>query len=331
MIIAKQTLIGTAAVISIALVDNYVIIESELSYENMAWIEPGSFQMGSEKGRVDESPAHEVSMSGYWIDNFEVSNADYERFIATTNYITQPEISGDSMVFESPVENQTAQSDPLSWWDLITPADWRHPLGLHDNIEDKSDHPVVHVSYADALAYCDWLEKDLPTEAQFEFAARGGKQGEMYSWGSATLHHTAAVSNNWQANNPAESQVQDGYQTTAPVGSFPPNNFGLYDISGNVWEWVSDWYHPEYYAISPSSDPLGVTKEFSVDLADPTIAKRSLRGGSFLCSDDFCSGFRVSARMPADPNASANHTGFRCVKNTSWTESLLNQINSSSN
>lgn len=327
MIIAKQTLIGTTVILSIALVDNYVVIESEPSFEDMLWIESGSFLMGSDRGMPDESPSHEVSMSGFWIDTFEVSNADYQQFISATDYLTKSELSGDSMVFESPVENLAAQSDPLSWWDLVIQADWRHPLGLHDTIEGKSDHPVVHVSYVDALAYCDWLDKDLPTEAQFEFAARGGKQGEMYSWGDAPLHHTTAVNNSWQANSPAENQKQDGYQTTSPVGSFPPNDFGLYDISGNVWEWVSDWYHPEYYSVSPSSDPLGVTEEFSIDPAEPATAKRSIRGGSFLCSDDYCTGFRVSARMPADPNASANHTGFRCVKNTSWTESLLNQIN----
>lgn len=327
MIISKQTLIGAAVIISIALVDNYIVIESELSYEDMTWIKPGSFEMGSDNGMPDESPSHAVVMSGYWIDNFEVSNANYQQFVVATSYITKSEISGSSIIFEEPIEHQAALSDPRSWWELVSQADWRHPLGLHDGIADKSDHPVVHVSYADALTYCDWLEKDLPTEAQFEFAARGGMKGEIYSWGSAPLHRTAAISNSWQTESSADHQMQDGYQSTSPVGSFPPNNFGLYDISGNVWEWVSDWYHPEYYSVSPGSDPLGVAKEFSVDPAEPAIAKRSIRGGSFLCHDDFCSGFRVSARMPADPAVSANHTGFRCVKNTAWTKSLLNQIN----
>ena len=324
---AKQALIGTAVVVAIAAVDNYIVIESEPSFENMTWLEPGTFLMGSDKGMPDESPTHEVSLSGFWIDKFEVSNADYAQFIAATDYITDSEKAGDSMVFEFPGEQPILNFNPLDWWDLVMHADWRHPQGLTDSIEDKSDHPVVQVSFADALAYCDWLDKQLPTEAQFEFAARGGREGEIYSWGNQPLHRTEAVSNTWQGNSSAEQQRQDGYQTTSPVGSFPPNDYGLHDITGNVWEWVSDWYHPEYYSMSSSADPTGVAEEQSIDPADPAIAKRSIRGGSFLCRDDYCSGFRVSARMPAKPSASANHTGFRCVKNTSWTESILSQLN----
>jgi len=327
MINAKEVLIATSVVVSIAMIDKYVIVETEPSFDDMQWIEAGSFQMGSDRGKPDERPSHPVSLSGYWIDKFEVSNADYSRFIVETGHVTTSELLGDSLVFAAPAENHAMLSGPLDWWNLVTKADWRHPEGMNDDIEDKSDHPVVQVSFADALAYCNWLDKALPTEAQFEFAARGGREGEMYSWGNAPLHRSESIINNWQGEFPVENQVQDGYLTTAPVGSFPANDFGLHDISGNVWEWVSDWYHPQYYAASAEIDPAGVSQSESFDPAEPNMAKRSIRGGSFLCSDNYCSGFRVSARMPAEPTTSANHTGFRCVKNTSWAESVLHQFN----
>ena len=198
---------------------------------------------------------------------------------------------------------------------LVANADWQHPEGAKDSIERKESHPVVHVTYDDASAYCNWLDKDLPTEAQFEYAARGGLEGEIYSWGSQPRHRHETMTNHWQGTFPYHNENSDGYANTAPVGSFPPNDYGLYDITGNVWEWVSDWYHPNYYSNSPLTNPVGVPRSESLDPNEPTLPKRSIRGGSFLCSENYCSGFRVSARMPAEPSSSTNHTGFRCVAN----------------
>ena len=321
---------GSAFLVGILLLDTFVIVEPlPPAPANMVWIEPGSFVMGSDKGLPDERPAHQLSMSGFWIDQFEVTNENFEAFVTATKYTTQAESYGDSQVFHSQEQKssdalvirsskQKLRAGPMDWWDLVAQADWRHPQGPADSITDKSDHPVVHVSYADALAYCNWAGKELPTEAQFEFAARGGREGAIYAWGDQPLHRSQAITNNWQGTFPFKNEVADGFASTAPVGSFPPNDFGLYDITGNVWEWVSDWYHPNYYAMSKAKNPRGVSEAESLDPAEPNLAKRSIRGGSFLCSDNYCSGFRVSARMPADPNSGTVHTGFRCVVNNKY-------------
>lgn len=290
--------------------------------EDMVWIEGGAFQMGSDRGMPDEFPSHTVELDGFWIDQYEVTNADFQEFVTATGYVTYSEQVKDSLVFESPQQNSLSGLGPLDWWQLVEQADWRHPQGPEDTIENKLDHPVVHVTYDDALTYCNWAGKTLPTEAQFEYAARGGREGAIYTWGNQPRHLTEPMVNNWQGTFPIENRVDDGYATTAPVGSFEPNDFALFDITGNVWEWVSDWYHPRYYEMSPLKNPQGVEEEQSIDPAEPGLAKRSIRGGSFLCSDNYCLGIRVSARMPAHPDSSTNHTGFRCVANPSWVERL---------
>jgi formylglycine-generating enzyme len=308
---------GAIFIVAIGLLDNFIFIEKTIDTADMIWLGPSSFIMGSDQGLPDESPAHELSLSGFWMDKFEVTNEEYGQFIDATGYQTYSEKIGDSLVFSTPQENHAMRLGPLDWWKLASDADWESPQGGSSSIEDKLDHPVVQVNYDDAAAYCAWKEKDLPTEAQFEYAARGGKAGNMYSWGNEPLQESGKVSNTWQGDFPMENSAIDGYQTTAPVGSFPANDFGFHDLSGNVWEWVQDWYHPQFYAMSPSRNPAGVAKEDSVDPNEPAVAKRSIRGGSFLCADNYCSGFRVSARMPADPNTATNHTGFRCVVNQS--------------
>ncbi len=308
---------GAVFIIAIGLLDNFVFIEKTPDTSNMIWLESGSFIMGSDQGLPDESPAHELTVSGFWMDKFEVTNQEFSEFIDATGYQTYSEEIGDSLVFSTPQDNHAMRLGPLDWWKLAKGADWKSPQGGTSSIKDSLDHPVVHVNYDDAEAFCNWKEKELPTEAQFEYAARGGKTGNTYSWGNQPLQETGKVSNTWQGDFPVENNAIDGYQTTAPVGSFPANDFGFYDLSGNVWEWVQDWYHPQYYAMSPSRNPAGVAKEDSLDPNDPSTAKRSIRGGSFLCADNYCSGFRVSARMPADPLTATNHTGFRCVVNQS--------------
>ncbi len=315
-----QLTTGSIFVLGIFIIDNFLLIESVDSPENMVWIESGSFLMGSDRGMPDEFPSHEVTLDGFFIDKFEVTNADYREFAAATGHLTFSEKVKDSMVFAAPQQSHARRLGPLDWWQLVQHADWQHPQGPDDNIEGRADHPVVQVSYEDALAYCNWLDKDLPTEAQYEYAARGGKQGEIYSWGSEPRHQSEAIINNWQGDFPHQNHQSDGFAGTAPVGSFAANDFGLHDITGNVWEWVSDWYHPAYYAMSPLKNPQGVTETSSIDPAEPGLAKRSIRGGSFLCSDNYCMGFRVSARMPAAPDSSSNHTGFRCVKNRTLLE-----------
>ncbi len=321
----KQCSLGVICILGIMFVDRYLFIETIADPENMIWIESGSYVMGSDKGMPDEFPPHEVNLTGFWIDKYEVTNQEFQEFVTNTGYVTFSETIEDSLVFKSPEQNQTRRLGPLDWWNLVTNADWRRPQGPEDSIDGKADHPVVHVTFDDALAYCDWITKELPTEAQFEFAARGGRDQEIYSWGNEPLHRNQAITNNWQGSFPIENKVSDGYRTTAPVGSFPSNDYGLFDITGNVWEWVSDWYHPRYYEMSSANNPQGVKMEDSIDPAEPGLAKRSIRGGSFLCSDNYCTGFRVSARMPADPNSSTNHTGFRCVRNLSRLTHVIHQ------
>lgn len=300
---------------AVLLLDNFVIIEKDIDTSAMIWLESDTFTMGSENGLPDEAPAKKLQLTGFWMDKYEVSNRDYQKFVSDTGYTTFSETMGDSLVFESPSQNHEMRMGALDWWNLVKTASWQKPQGPDSTIHDKEDHPVVHVNHQDATEYCKWLGKELPTEAQFEYAARGGQEGALYSWGNKSLQETAPVSNTWQGDFPTDNKQLDGYSTTSPVGSFPPNNFGFYDISGNVWEWVDDWYHPQFYSFGPSKDPKGVAKKDSLDPNEPNIAKRSIRGGSFLCADNYCSGFRVSARMPADPNTATNHTGFRCVSN----------------
>ncbi len=309
----RRNLAGVLFVGSIILIDGFILVEQDAAPEDMVWIEPGTFTMGSDRGMPDERPARPVEMSGFWIDTHEVTNTEFQTFIEDTDYITEAERYGDSLVFSKVAASSLQELVPLSWWKLVGDADWRHPEGPQDSISAKQDHPVVQVSYADALAYCNWLDKTLPTEAQFEFAARGGKEGNQYSWGNQPITHEHAHTNHWQGEFPLHNDNEDGFESTAPVGSFPANDFGLYDISGNVWEWVSDWYHPRSYELDSNRNPTGVKREDSFDPNEPGLAKRSIRGGSFLCSENYCRGFRVSARMPADPATATNHTGFRCV------------------
>ena len=311
----KQLTGGLGFIGAIFVIDTQVLLEPAKTPEGMIWIENGSFIMGSDQGLLDERPAHKVNLNGFWIDQYEVTNAEFVKFVTETGYESYSEEVEDSLVFVSPYLTPGQPLRPMSWWKLVANADWQHPEGEQDSIEGKENHPVVHVTYEDASAYCNWLDKELPTEAQFEYAARGGLEGEIYSWGSQPRHRHEAMTNHWQGNFPYHNENSDGHANTAPAGSFPPNNYGLYDITGNVWEWVSDWYHPNYYSNSPRRNPTGVPKAESLDPNEPTLPKRSIRGGSFLCSENYCSGFRVSARMPAEPSSSTNHTGFRCVAN----------------
>lgn len=242
----------------------------------------------------DEGPVHEVALSPFFIDLHEVTNAEFALFVQATGYKTDAERKGASWVFRQGARD----------WELIRGADWRHPLGPEDSIADRMNHPVVHVSWNDALAYCRWAGKRLPTEAEWEYAARAGHRGQTYPWGNELKPGGKLMANFWQGHWPDRNLLEDGYYYTAPVCSFPPNDFGLCDMVGNVWEWTADWYAEDYYAHSPVVNPQG-----------PSSGEmRVARGGSWFCSPNYCGAYRVAFRGKSPPEASFNNVGFRCAK-----------------
>lgn len=292
--------------------------------------------MGSESGAVDEFPVHPVELSGFWMDAHEVTNRQFQAFVDATNYVTlaelppklqslQPDSRLDNVAileeFNQPGsicslqlksrDDIDPQKGAYSWWQYLPGANWRHPEGPESDLTDRMDHPVVHVSWIDVMEYCNWAGKTLPTEAQWEFAARGKTGGRTYPWGDDRNPDGNWLTNIWQGEFPIENTGADGFPRTSPVGSFPANDFGLSDMSGNVWEWCLDYYRPDYYATSPLRDPPGPDSSF--DPQEPSIIKRVQRGGSFMCSEQYCVGYRVSARMKGEQDTGAFHTGFRCV------------------
>ncbi len=310
-----------------------------LSHQGMVYIKGGTFDMGGDNNQAapDEYPKHKVSVDGFWIDQTEVTNAQFAAFVKATGYVTTAELKPDweelkkqlppgtpkpdektliaaSLVFSSP-NHEVSLTDYSQWWTWKEGADWRHPQGKESSIVDKDNYPVVQVSWYDAQAYCKWAGKRLPTEAEWEFASRGGLENNIYSWGSENVDQGTPKANTWQGKFPTLNAARDGYPGVAPVKSFQPNNYGLFDISGNVWEWCSDLYHVEYYKEinTPQGiqNPKGPLKSFDPD--EPYAQKRVLRGGSFLCNDSYCSGYRNARRMKCTEDTSMEHTGFRCV------------------
>lgn len=260
----------------------------------MVRLDGGEFMMGTDKGFPFEGPVHRVTLDPYWLDETEVTNEQFAEFVEATGHVTTAEEIGNSGVFKPEMHG----------WDLVDGADWRHPEGPGSSIEGRADHPVVHMSWADADAYCGWANKRLPTEAEFEFAARGGRDGAEYAWGDEFSPKGEFRANTWQGVFPEVDQVKDGYGGVAAVKSFPPNNeYGIYDITGNVWEWVHDWFGANYFASSPTHNPQGPS--------DGT--EKVQRGGSWLCSSNYCQGYRVAARMKTDPTSGLNNLGFRCA------------------
>ncbi|MFN3524436.1 MAG: formylglycine-generating enzyme family protein [Phenylobacterium sp.] len=290
----------------------------------------GTFRMGAAGVRPEEGPVREVAVGPFSIDRTEVTNAEFAAFVAATGYVTLAERAPDpkdypgvdpsrlrpsSIVFTG-ADADPERNDPSRWWRVVEGADWRHPQGPKSSIVGKDRDPVVHVAYEDALAYARWRGRDLPTEAEWEYAARGGLKDARYSWGDEPSDPQRPKANYWQGVFPAVDTGGDGYKIRpAPVGCFAANGYGLYDMAGNVWEWTRDWYKPGHDA-PEGQDPIGPDVSEAFDPAEPgsTLPKHVIKGGSFLCADDFCFRYRPPARQPGPPDTGASHVGFRTVR-----------------
>lgn len=269
----------------------------------MVLIPAGTFRMGSDDGLAHERPVHTVRLEAFYLDAHEVTNAEFQTFVDATGYVTEAEQWGWSIAF-LPERIGGVRAPGAEWWLKVDGADWRRPNGPGSSIAGKEHHPVVQVSWTDAQAYCEWAGKRLPTEAEWEYAARGGTEGAPFVWGAEFAPNGRAMANTWQGNFPAAGPVTDGFAETAPVGRYAPNGYGLYDMAGNVWEWVADWYDPAYYAHSPAENPSGPARGVN----------KVMRGGSWMCADNYCRGYRVSHRNSATPDSGLTNTGFRCAK-----------------
>lgn len=325
-----------------------VINEPGKTPDGMVWVSGGRFVMGTNelippgapnplRIKADEYPAHEVELDGFWMDSTPVTNREFSKFVEQTGYKTFAErqltkqdfadrgadISGfdgnvippGSMCFNPDFNRAQLVTNLPGWehqvWKIVDGADWRHPDGPESSIENRMDHPVVHIAWEDAVAYCDWAGKRLPTEAEFEYAARSGGKDTLFPWGEEILLNGKFQANYWQGDFPTERKNEDGFLGTSPVKSFPPNELGLYDLSGNVWEWCSDLYAADYYLHSPRRNPKGPLVSFDPEM--PGTVLRVQRGGSFLCNVNNCTGYRTRARGRGDLASSRYHNGFRCV------------------
>lgn len=318
---------------------NIKITTTPAATNGMVLVPGGTFVMGGNNPQAspDEYPQHKVKVDAFYMDITEVTNAQFREFVKATGYVTTAEKNPDweelkkslppgtekpeeeMLVAASLVFKPTAGPVPLNnvaqWWHWVPDADWKHPEGPESSIEGKDNYPVVHVSWYDAMAYCKWAGKRLPTEAEWEYASRGGLKQNIYPWGNEPVNQGKAKTNSWEGKFPYLNTKKDGYQLSAPVKSFTPNGYGLYDMAGNVWEWCSNWYDANYYATLEdklSINPKGPAKSY--DPMEPYASKKVLRGGSFLCNDSYCSGYRSARRMKSSPDTGLEHTGFRCVK-----------------
>jgi formylglycine-generating enzyme required for sulfatase activity len=325
--------------------------QTKPEFVGMVRIPRGTFLMGSDKHYPEEAPAHEVTVDAFWMDVHTVTNAEFARFVEATGYVTLAEKPADpalypgakpellapsSVVFHRP-QGAVDMSNAYNWWAYVQGANWRNPRGPTTSIEGLERHPVVHIAYEDALAYATWVGKALPTEAEWEHAARGGIEGAEYTWGNVFAPDGKQMANTWQGKFPYQNLLQDGFEWTAPVGSFPANGYGLHDMAGNVWEWTTDYYQEHGKIVkpccglaSPSKDgraaapeavrrpienPRGGSAEDSIDPRAPNIRipRRVMKGGSYLCAPNYCHRYRPAARMAQPVDTSTCHLGFRCI------------------
>lgn len=300
----------------------------------MVHVPGGTFRMGSDSHYPEEAPSHRVTVDGFWMDRTPVTNRQFRTFVDATGYVTFAEIPPDpkdypgalphmlkagSLVFKRP-DRVGDLRDWSQWWSFTFGANWRHPQGRGSWIRGLDDHPVVHIAYRDALAYATWAGKSLPTEAEWELAARGGLEDAEFAWGGELTPGGRHMANTWQGQFPIENKAEDKFEGTSPVEAFPPNGYGLYDMIGNVWEWTSDWYVAKHEADAPKAccipeNPRGGREEQSYDPCQPKIKipRKVLKGGSHLCAPNYCRRYRPAARHPEPVDTSTSHVGFRCI------------------
>ena len=301
--------------------------------EGMVWIPGGEFWMGAEEF-PDAQPWHRVSVDGFWMDKTEVTNDQFAKFVKATKYVTVAEqapraedfpgappenLVAGSVVF-SPPDQPVKLNNHFQWWSYVKGANWQHPEGPKSTLKDRGKYPVVHIAYQDVLAYAKWSGKRVPTEAEFEFAQRGGLERKPYAWGDELKPGGKFMANTFQGHFPDKNTKEDGHERAAPVASFPPNQYGLYDMAGNVWEWTSDWYRHDYYKTLAAEGPLARNPQGPVDSFDPSepgVKKKVHRGGSFLCTDQYCARYIAGGRGKGEPDTGTNHVGFRLVKSAS--------------
>lgn len=307
-------------------------LPSEAPFPDMIWIPGGEFRMGSDKHYPEEAPVHRVRVDGFWMDRTPVTNDQFRKFIDETGYVTVAEIAPraedypgalpemlrpGSLVFNKP----KSRVDPrlCSWWSFVHGADWRRPFGLKSSIQGLEDHPVIHLAWRDCVAYAKWAGKEIPTEAEWEFAARGGLDGAEFAWGGELAPGGRMMANFWQGEFPWQNLLTDGFERTSPVGTFPPNGYGVVDMIGNVWEWTTDWFSPGHpseptKACCMPRNPRGGPEQGSYDPIERIrIPRKVLKGGSHLCAPNFCRRYRPAARFPHPVDTSTSHVGLRCI------------------
>lgn len=335
----------TAAVATLMLMSSLALAEAQpgKAPAGMVWVPGGEFAMGAPDptgadnnavgmhATTDARPIHRVRVDGFWMDRTEVTNRDFAAFVSATAYVTVAErslsaadfpeadpamLQPGSSVF-SPPDGAVPLNNALQWWRWQIGANWKHPEGPESSIHGRDDHPVVHVAFEDAAAYCRWTGGRLPTEAEWEFAARGGLDGKRYPWGDEYRPGGRWMTNSFQGHFPDRNSGEDGYVSTAPVAQFPANGYGLHDVAGNVWEWVTDWYRPDYYAQLARAGVVAVNPQgpdSSFDPDEPGALKRVHRGGSYLCTNQYCSRYQVGTRGKGEVSTGTNHLGMRCVR-----------------
>jgi formylglycine-generating enzyme required for sulfatase activity len=303
-------------------------------FPDMVWVPTATYKMGSDKHYPEERPVHRVTVDGFWMDKYPVTNERFAKFVEATGHVTFAEIPPDpaqypgalphmlyagSLVFVRP-DGPVDLRNMGNWWHFMKAADWRHPQGLSSSVDGRERHPVVHVNFGDAEAFARWEGKSLPTEAEWELAARGGLDGAAYAWGDTFLPDERHMANTWQGEFPWQNLGRDGHEGTSPVDSFPQNGYGLFDMIGNVWEWTTDWYVPKHpnevvKACCTPHNPRGPQEAESYDLRQPEIRipRKVIKGGSHLCAPNYCRRYRPAARFPEPIDTSTCHLGFRCI------------------